>query len=568
MTLDERQVREASAAFTGELEQVPPMVSALKVGGQRLHRLARRGEVVEREPRHVTVHSWEWLDFALPEASFRVVVSGGTYVRTLAHDLGARLGPGGALKSLRRLRSEPFGLEGAVGLHDLGSATPEEVFARAGVPLAEALRVLPLVTLDAAGAAELGFGRRPTVEPGTAPLRAGPRSVVFCGPGRRAARSGRTRARSGAARRGARLSPRGLPLGRAAGPAVTAPPRGAAVSVGVFDGVHLGHRGILQAALARATGAPCGAPGGRCAVVSFDPHPDLVLARSFRAPAPLTPLSERRERIAALGIRELEVIPFTRELAALEPEEFVARHLVGPYQLHTLVVGEGFALGRGRGGDVPRLRAIGAREGFEVVAVPLLELDGAPVSSTRIRAALEAGRVAEAARLLGRRYDLRGRVVRGEAVGRTLGYPTANLRLHEEKFVPGDGVYAARARIGGASGMVSGRDEHRRAPHLRRAGPRPRGAPARLGRRAAGPRPRGGAGGLDPPAGALREPGGAGRGDGPGRGRGAAAVLASRRRPPDAKGFGGRPCAAGVYFLKVDAGPQSIVRKIVLLGSR
>ncbi len=221
-------------------------------------------------------------------------------------------------------------------------------------------------------------------------------------------------------------------------------PQGAAVSVGVFDGVHLGHRGILEVALARAR-------GGRCAVVSFDPHPDLVLARSFRAPAPLTPLPERRERIAALGIHELDVIPFTRELAALEPEEFVARHLVGPYHLHTLVVGEGFALGRGRRGDVPRLRGIGAREGFEVVAVPLLERDGAPVSSTRIRALLEAGRVAEAARLLGRRYELRGRVVRGEAIGRELGYPTANLRLHEEKFVPGDGVYAARARIGAAT---------------------------------------------------------------------------------------------------------------------
>jgi riboflavin kinase/FMN adenylyltransferase len=230
---------------------------------------------------------------------------------------------------------------------------------------------------------------------------------------------------------------------------VTTPLRGAAVSVGVFDGVHLGHQGILRAALDRATRAPHGSQGGRCAVVSFDPHPDLVLARSFRAPAPLTPLSERRERIAALGIRELEVIPFTRELAALEPEEFVARHLVGPYRLHTLVVGEGFALGRGRAGDVPRLRAIGARAGFEVVGVPLFELDGAPVSSTRIRALLDAGRVAEAARLLGRRYDLRGRVVRGEAVGRQLGFPTANLRLHEEKLVPGDGVYAARVRIGG-----------------------------------------------------------------------------------------------------------------------
>jgi riboflavin kinase / FMN adenylyltransferase len=218
---------------------------------------------------------------------------------------------------------------------------------------------------------------------------------------------------------------------------------GAAVCVGVFDGVHLGHRRILATALEQAA-------GGRCVVVSFDPHPDLVLAPAFLPRAPLTPLSERRERLAALGIGEFEAVPFTRELAALEPEDFVARHLTGPYRMHTLVVGEGFALGRGRSGDVPRLRAIGARAGFAVVAVPLLDVDGAPVSSTRIRGLLEAGKVAEAARLLGRRYDLRGRVVAGRAIGRTLGFPTANLRLRAEKLVPADGVYAAWARIGGA----------------------------------------------------------------------------------------------------------------------
>jgi len=225
---------------------------------------------------------------------------------------------------------------------------------------------------------------------------------------------------------------------------------GAAVSVGVFDGVHLGHQRILATALEHATAPPRGHAGGRCVVVSFDPHPDLVLGSAFHARAPLTPLAERRERLAALGVRELEVVPFTRELAALEPEAFVARHLTGPYRMHTLVVGENFALGRGRRGDVARLRAIGEREGFAVVAVPLLDRDGAPVSSTRIRGLLEAGKVAEAARLLGRRYDLRGRVVSGEAVGRALGFPTANLRLHEEKLVPGDGVYAARARADGA----------------------------------------------------------------------------------------------------------------------
>ncbi len=217
---------------------------------------------------------------------------------------------------------------------------------------------------------------------------------------------------------------------------------GSAVAIGVFDGLHLGHQRILRRALERGR-------GGHCVVVSFDPHPDIVLARSFRALAPLTPLPERRARIEAMGIHELDVIPFTRELAALEPEAFVSRYLVAPHAPHTLVVGEGFALGRGRSGNVERLRSIGAREGFEVEAVPLVEMDGGPVSSTRVRDLLGEGRVAEAARLLGRRYGLDGLVVRGESVGRTLGYPTANLRLHEEKLVPADGVYAARARLGG-----------------------------------------------------------------------------------------------------------------------
>jgi len=182
VTRTEADVRAATAGLTGAIAQVPPMVSALKVGGQRLYRLARRGETVERAPRTVHVHAWEWLSFDLPEASFRVVVSGGTYVRTLAHDLGARLGTGGALKSLRRLRSEPFGLERAGSLRELDTLTPGETLARAGVPLAEALRVLPAVTLDAAAAEELGFGRRPVVAPGDAPLGAGSRSVAFFGP--------------------------------------------------------------------------------------------------------------------------------------------------------------------------------------------------------------------------------------------------------------------------------------------------------------------------------------------------------------------------------------------------
>ena len=135
------------------------------------------------------------------------------------------------------------------------------------------------------------------------------------------------------------------------------------MAVGVFDGMHPGHRALLARALERAAGE-------LTVALSFEPHPDVVLAREFRPYAPLTPLPEKQVRIERMGI-ELRVLPFTRELAALEPDVFVERHLVSPFALRWLVVGEDFALGRARAGNVARLRELGERFGFEVDALPL-----------------------------------------------------------------------------------------------------------------------------------------------------------------------------------------------------
>lgn len=220
------------------------------------------------------------------------------------------------------------------------------------------------------------------------------------------------------------------------------------VAVGVFDGLHRGHLALFERALARAE-------AGRCVAISFDPHPDVVLAKEFKALAPLTPLPEKHAFLARMGI-ELHVLPFTRELAALTPEEFVEVHLRAPFAPQWLVVGADFALGRGRSGNVERLRSIGATAGFEVESVPLLSLEGSAVTSTRIREALAEGRVAEAATLLGRRYRLLGTVVHGDKIGRTLGYPTANLRLHDEKLVPAHGIYAVWSRLAGESAWRPG----------------------------------------------------------------------------------------------------------------
>jgi tRNA pseudouridine55 synthase len=183
--LDEAAVRRAALPMLGSIRQIPPMVSAVKVGGRRLHDLARRGLEIERAPREVQVHAWEWRSFELPEAAFRVRCSAGTYVRTLAHDLGTALGCGAALASLRRTRIGPWSVDDAVSMDELVAEPAEGLLSRAGIPLDDALSSLPSVTVDAEAAALIGAGRRPVVARGQAPLAAGTRSIAIRGAGGR-----------------------------------------------------------------------------------------------------------------------------------------------------------------------------------------------------------------------------------------------------------------------------------------------------------------------------------------------------------------------------------------------
>ena len=176
---DEAAVRAAAVALTGELQQVPPMVSALKHEGERLYDIARRGGTVERAPRAIRVDAWRWLGFTADTADFEVDCSGGTYVRTLVHDLGAALGMGATLAALRRLRSEPFDVRDACPASAFRELAPAEVLARAGRPLDRALDSLPAVTIDAPQAEAIGRGQSPRVVPGEAPVGAGERSVVL-----------------------------------------------------------------------------------------------------------------------------------------------------------------------------------------------------------------------------------------------------------------------------------------------------------------------------------------------------------------------------------------------------
>lgn len=179
-------IRRASEALTGDLLQVPPMVSALKHRGERLHAIARRGESVERAPRAIHVESWVWHSYEPAAARFEVRCSGGTYVRTLVHDLGAALGAGAALAELRRTASEPFRLEQAVTWAALNEQPREQVLERHGIELGEALRSLPEVVLEPPQVRALGFGQSVPLARAWPGGETGSRAVVLRDAGGRA----------------------------------------------------------------------------------------------------------------------------------------------------------------------------------------------------------------------------------------------------------------------------------------------------------------------------------------------------------------------------------------------
>jgi riboflavin kinase/FMN adenylyltransferase len=212
------------------------------------------------------------------------------------------------------------------------------------------------------------------------------------------------------------------------------------VSIGNFDGVHVGHRAVLAAARAEADRI-----GGELAVLTFEPHPAELLGRA-RPVLRLVEPERKAALLAACGVDLALVQRFDAAFAALGAAEFATEVLAGALRSARVVVGEGFRFGAGRGGDFAALRALGERLGFAVAAAPLVTDTGAAVSSTRIRAALLAGDVAGARRLLGRPHEVAGGVVRGRGVGRGLGFPTANVG-GVRVLLPAPGIYAARCAV-------------------------------------------------------------------------------------------------------------------------
>ena len=223
-----------------------------------------------------------------------------------------------------------------------------------------------------------------------------------------------------------------------AGPCLA--PRGSVIAVGAFDGLHRGHQALLTQVRERAQALGCSA-----GVVSFEPLP-----RAFFSPEPLPRLSSVREKLrgfAAAGMEQALLLRFNRALTAMSAEDFVQQILVARLSAREVWVGGDFRFGHKRGGDVALLKRMGAELGFSACTMPVIQLDGTRVSASRVRALLAAGEFAGAEPLLGRPFVIDGKVEYGNQLGRTLGYPTANIHL-QQRVSPIQGIFAVRVGLG------------------------------------------------------------------------------------------------------------------------
>lgn len=215
------------------------------------------------------------------------------------------------------------------------------------------------------------------------------------------------------------------------------------LAIGVFDGVHRGHQAVISTSAQHAQSA-----NGTPVVVTFDPHPMKVL-RPSEAPHLLTATQHKIKLIRNLGVQHLLIIKFDKAFAAMAPEDFVQQLVTHSKPLHEICVGHEWSFGKDRRGNLVLLSKLGAQFDFEVVGIPAVTLgNGELVSSTAIRHAIEAGDLTKAAEMLGREYTILGTVVRGDDLGKKIGFPTANLSAHSEQFPP-NGVYFAQATLNG-----------------------------------------------------------------------------------------------------------------------
>jgi riboflavin kinase/FMN adenylyltransferase len=219
--------------------------------------------------------------------------------------------------------------------------------------------------------------------------------------------------------------------------------RNAVITIGTFDGVHHGHRQIIEGLVREARRID-----GESVIITFHPHPRKVVSSTILGVRLINTLQEKTLLLDQLGVDHLVVVPFTDAFANQDAEAYVSDFLVKLFHPHTIIIGYDHRFGKGRLGDYKLLEQLAPQYNYELLEIPRHVVDATGVSSTRIREALLEGRLSDANRLLGYSFFFSGEVVHGDKLGRQLGYPTANIRVNdEEKIIPANGIYAVRAAL-------------------------------------------------------------------------------------------------------------------------
>lgn len=426
--VDEALIRGVIASFVGTQDQLTPMYSARKVDGRKLVDLARSGREVERDSREITVESLDVLKIDLPRIELRIACSKGTYIRTICHDIGAALGCGGMMESLVREEAAGFSLKEAKKLGTIEAlcltAGPESVI----LPLEKLLERYPRKTLkpfaDKAGfngnvlTAESAAGE-PAGEDGIFRLYSSHNELIGL---YREEKDGRLKPFVMLPPEKEEEKPRD--------------PRPSVVSVGKFDGIHLGHQKLLSVMNEHAEAGKL-----RKTLFSFSMSPQAVL-EGRRAETLLTP-EEKRNLAKTFGITGLSDYPFTDEIRRMSAEDFLTKILIGRLGMREIVAGPDCAFGYERRGNIAFLEEASKRLGFTLTVVPKVSYAGEIISSTRIRELLKEGRMEETAACLGYPYFFESRVGYGQHLGTAIGIPTANQIVPEGKLCPPCGVYVS-----------------------------------------------------------------------------------------------------------------------------
>ena len=432
---DEEQIRRIILSFVGEQNQLPPMVSAKKVDGRKLVDLAREGKEVERKPCRIRIERIEILSMEMPRVEMRIVCSAGTYIRTLCHDIGEKLGCGGAMESLVREEASGFSLLNALRLDEITSLSLTGGLSEKMLSLEELLDRFPAFSClpRTDGAASNGNVLRPGWGKQQEALADGRDYAVRLSDGRPV---GVYRYEFGKDF----LKP-AVMLGPEEAEKHSVP-HGSVVSIGKFDGVHLGHQAIIRKMLEEAEESGLGT-----VLFSFTNPPEGVLGG--RREDLILSADEKRLLVKTLGIRKLVEARFTQDMRDMPAERFLKEVLIGRLGMKKIVAGPDCSFGKGREGNIDFLQRYAGELGYTVYVVDKVRTDGEIVSSSRIKNLLREGHMEEAEACLGRPYFVSGRVGYGRHLGESIGFPTLNISLPPERLLPPFGVYAALCELEG-----------------------------------------------------------------------------------------------------------------------